>query len=169
MKRAIRFGVDRTERGDKLQCSADIISISEFYVNSLKAEYGRTQVRLAGIACRVDKMIVFINWSTCELASGILFPHITAYLLDEVGTAWVNVDVVILHELYAVHDGILTLAAWSNAIHAILISEFRNIFWGSAVSNNLLLREAHFIYCLINLPIRHVFAVKLAESINLTI
>ena len=134
-----------------------------------KAEYGRSEICLAGIACRVYKMVVFINWSTCELASGILFPHITAYLLDEVGTAWVNVDVVILHELYAVHDGVLTLAAWSNAIHAILISEFRNIFWGSAVSNNLLLREAHFIYCLINLPIRHVFAVKLAESINLTI
>ena len=95
---------------------------------SFKAEYGRTQVRLAGIARRIDEMIVFVNWSTCELASGILFPHITAYLLDEVGTAWVNVDVVILHELYSVHDGVLTLAAWSNAIHTKLVSQLGNIF-----------------------------------------
>ena len=136
---------------------------------SFKAEYGRTQVCLAGIARRIDKMIVFVNWSTCELASGILFPHITAYLLDEVGTAWVNVDVVILHELYSVHNGVFSFAAWSDTIHSVLISEFRNIFWGSAVSNNLLLRKTHFIYRLINLPIRHVLAVKFAKSVNLTI
>ena len=124
---------------------------------------------MAGIARRIDKMVVFINWSASELTFRVLFPHITTYLLDEVGTAWVNVDVVILHELYSVHDGVLTLAAWSNAIHAILISEFRNIFRGSTVSNNLLLREAHLIYRLVNLPVRHVLAVKLTESINLTI
>ena len=114
-------------------------------------------------------MVVLADWSACELASRVLFPHITTNFFDEVGATWVNVDVIVLNEFNAVHDGVLTLAAWPNAIHAILISEFRNIFWGSAVSNNLLLREAHFIYCLINLPIRHVFAVKLAESINLTI
>ena len=144
--------------------------LSKHSLNQLfKAEYGRSEICLATIACRVDKMVVFINWSASELTFRVLFPHITAYLLDEVGTAWVNVDVVILHELYSVHDGVLTLAAWSNAIHAILISEFRNIFRGSTVSNNLLLREAHLIYRLVNLPVRHVLAVKLTESINLTI
>ena len=103
--------------------------LSKHSLNRLfKTEHGRTQVRLAGIACRVDKMVIFINWSASELTFRVLFPHITAYLFDEVGTAWVNVDVVILHELYSVHDGVLTLAARSNAIHAILVSEFRNIF-----------------------------------------
>ena len=114
-------------------------------------------------------MIIFVNWSACELALVVLLPNITAYLIDEVGATWVNVDVIVLNEFNAVHDGVLTLAAWSNAIHAILISEFRNIFRGSTVSNNLLLREAHLIYRLVNLPVRHVLAVKLTESINLTI
>ena len=114
-------------------------------------------------------MVVLAYWSTRVFASGVLLPHIATDFFDEIDATWVNVDVIVLNKPYAIHYRVLTFAAWSNAIHAILISEFRNIFWGSAVSNNLLLREAHFIYCLINLPIRHVFAVKLAESINLTI
>ena len=61
------------------------------------------------------------------------------------------------------------LTAWSDTIHSVLISEFRNIFWGSAVSNNLLLREPHFIYRLVNLPVRHVLAIKLREDVDFTV
>ena len=42
-------GTKTIRRGDKLQCSADIIPISEFYVNSLKAEYGGAQICLASV------------------------------------------------------------------------------------------------------------------------
>ena len=42
-------GTKTIRRGDRLQCSADIIPISEFYVNLFKTEYGRTQVCLASI------------------------------------------------------------------------------------------------------------------------
>ena len=71
---------------------------------SFKTEYGRSEICLATIACRINEMIVFVNWSTCELASCILLPYITANLLDEVGATWVNVDVIVLNELYAIDN-----------------------------------------------------------------
>ena len=72
-------------------------------------------------------MVIFTHRSACELASGILFPHITTNFLDEIDTAWVNVDVIVLNELNTINDGILTLAAWPDTIHAKLISKFRDI------------------------------------------
>ena len=73
-------------------------------------------------------MVVLADWSACELASRVLFPHITTNFFDEVGATWVNVDVIILNEPDTIHDGVLTLAARSNTIHAILISQLGNIF-----------------------------------------
>ena len=144
--------------------------LSKHSLNQLfKAEYGRSEICLATIACRINEMIVFVNWSTCELASGILLPYITANLLDEVGATWVNVDVIILHKFYAVDNRVFSLAARSNAIHTKLVSQLGYIFWICTVRNDLLLRKTHFIYCLINLSVRHVLAVKLTKSINLTI
>ena len=93
-----------------------------------KAEYGRSEICLTTIACRINEMIVFVNWSTCELASGILLPYITANLLDEISATWVNVDVIILHKFYAVDNRVFSLAARSNAIHTKLVSQLGNIF-----------------------------------------
>ena len=73
-------------------------------------------------------MVVLADWSACELASRVLLPHITTNFFDEVSATWVNVDVIVLNEPYAVHDGVLTFAARSNTIHAKLVSQFGNIF-----------------------------------------
>ena len=73
-------------------------------------------------------MVVLADWSACELASRVLFPHITTNFFDEVGATGVNVDVIILNEPDTIHDGVLTLAARSNTIHAKLVSQFGNIF-----------------------------------------
>ena len=114
-------------------------------------------------------MVILADWSACELASRVLLPHITTNFFDEIGATRVNVDVVVLNELYTVDNRVFSFAARSNAIHTKLVPQFGNIFRVCTVRNDLFLREAHFVYCLINLPIRHVLAVKLAESINLTI
>ena len=84
-------------------------------------------------------MVVLADWSACELASRVLFPHITTNFFDEVGATWVNVDVIILNEPDTIHDGVLTLAARSDTIHTVLVSQLGNILDIRTVSNNLLL------------------------------
>ena len=114
-------------------------------------------------------MVIFPDWPACELASRVLLPHITTNFFDEVSATWVNVDVIVLNELYAVDNRVFSLAAWSNAIHTKLVSQLGNIFRVCTVRNDLFLREAHFVYCLINLPIRHMLAVKFRKDIDFTI
>ena len=84
-------------------------------------------------------MVVLAHWSACVFASGVLLPHIATDFFDEIDATWVNVDVIVLNKPYAIHYRVLTFAAWSNAIHAKLIPQLRNILGICAVSNNLLL------------------------------
>ena len=72
-------------------------------------------------------MVVLAHWSACVFASGVLLPHIATDFFDEIDATWVNVDVIVLNKPYAIHYRVLTLAAWSDTVHAKLISQLCNI------------------------------------------